>query len=94
MEWLNSAGEWQAVLAIGVILLGGLMWLIRNEIAKRPRDDNAAAELVADHGKTLRDAVDRIEHAQLELHTDIRTIAANLQRHLEHHLNAHGGKDA
>lgn len=65
-EWIDSPGEFLTVLLIAAALFGGLSWLIRAVAALQH-------ETSPNSGKTLRDAVDRIE--------------TKLDRHIEWHIN-------
>ena len=85
--WFDSPGDWEALLGILIILLGGLTWLIRTEVKKNGKSIAAnSAEMIPNHGSSLRDAVDRIERRISEIHTDVRAVDSKLTHHIDWHL--------
>jgi hypothetical protein len=83
--------------AIMVPVLGGLLYIIRAEIRKNTATTDATHEqMIPNHGTSLRDAVDRIEHGRLEdralykqlisdVHADVRYVVARVDRHIDDH---------
>lgn len=98
-DWLDTPGEILAVLTILSILLGGLIWLIRNTQTLKPN-----------HGSSMRDAVDRIESTQLEhrkeqredmlrlegqiaaMRIDVSDVHDRISKHVQWHLDHAEGK--
>ena len=88
-----------AVTAVLVPLLGLLMYVIRAEIRRNTKTtDDTHAQMIPNHGSSLRDAVDRIERRQHEdretyreliadVHTDVRATRADLAQHIQWHVN-------
>ena len=82
---------------IMVPLVGALLYIIRAEIRKNSAVTDATHEqMIPNHGTSLRDAVDRIEHGRLEdralyqqlihdVHTDVRYVRDRVDRHVEGH---------
>jgi len=66
-EWIDSPAEALTLLTIIGVVVAGLTWLIRAQIAQM-------RELKPNHGSSLRDAVDRIERSQSEMLKDIREL--------------------
>lgn len=66
-EWIDSPAEALTLLSILGVVLAGLTWMIRAQIAQM-------RELKPNHGSSLRDAIDRIERAQREIIVDIRDL--------------------
>jgi hypothetical protein len=60
-DWLDTPGEAVTVIAIVTAVFGGLFWLIDARVSK------VLHEVTPNSGKSLRDAVDRIEH-KLDTH--------------------------
>lgn len=74
------------VTAIMVPMLAGLLYIIRAEIRKNSAVTDAThAQTVPDHGKSLRDAVDRIEHRIDSVHDDITYVRGRVDRHIDDH---------
>lgn len=53
-NWLDSPGDWLAILTAIALLLGGLVWIIRGQIAQLQK------EMVPNGGASMRDSIDRI----------------------------------
>jgi hypothetical protein len=66
-EWIDSPAEVLTLLSILGVVLAGLTWMIRAQIAQMK-------ELKPNHGSSLRDAIDRIERSQREMTKDIREL--------------------
>lgn len=66
-EWIDTPAEALTLLTIIGVVVAGLTWLIRAQIAQM-------RELKPNHGSSLRDAVDRIERSQAEMLKDIRDL--------------------
>lgn len=66
-EWTDSPAEVLTLLSIVGVVIAGLTWLIRAQIAQMK-------ELKPNHGSSLRDAIDRIERNQTEMVKDIREL--------------------
>ena len=77
--------------AVILAVLGGGMYVIRAEVLKGNEvTDQAHAEMIPNHGSSLRDAVDRMESRLHDVHTDVREIRKNQQDHLDWHLKREG----
>jgi hypothetical protein len=60
-DWLDTPGEVVAIIAIATAVFGVLFWLIDARVGK------VLHEVTPNSGKSLRDAVDRIEN-KLDTH--------------------------
>lgn len=60
-EWLDSSGEVLTVVTLATAVFGGLFWLIDVRVGK------ILHEVTPNSGKSMRDAVDRIEN-KLDTH--------------------------
>ena len=88
-----------AITAVIVPILGLLMYVIRAEIRRNSAvTDETHAQMIPNHGSSLRDAVDRIERRQHEdretyreliadVHTDVKATRADLANHIDWHMN-------
>lgn len=88
-----------AVTAVLVPLLGLLMYVIRAEIRRNTKvTDQTAAQMIPNHGTSMRDAIDRIERRQKEdreayqgliadVHQDVKATRADLANHIDWHMN-------
>lgn len=86
-SWFDSPGDIEALLAIVVLLLGGLTYLIRAEVKKNGKAiDSGNNQMIPNHGTSLRDAVDRIEARMAEIHSDVRNVDRKLDSHISWHL--------
>lgn len=84
-EWLDTPQEAFTILSLFAIVLSGLVWLIRAQIAQM-------RELKPNHGSSMRDAIDRIERMINEQHIDIREIRADVNRvhgRISDHIHDH-----
>lgn len=84
-EWLDTPQEAFTILSLFTIVLSGLVWLIRAQIAQM-------RELKPNHGSSMRDAIDRIEKMMNEQHIDIREIRADVNRvhgRISDHIHDH-----
>lgn len=84
-EWLDTPQEAFTFLSLFAIVLSGLVWLIRAQIAQM-------RELKPNHGSSMRDAIDRIERMINEQHIDIREIRADVNRvhgRISDHIHDH-----
>jgi hypothetical protein len=67
--------------------MGALLYIIRAEIKKNTRSTEATeAQMIPNHGTSLRDAVDRIEKRMGEIHTDVRAVDSKLSHHIDWHM--------
>ena len=81
---LWSAGIVAAVAAIA----GGLAALHRLLTgALNRRLDDVSSQLRRNGGSSLRDAVDRIEEKQAQIHIDLREARQRLDDHIAYHLD-------
>jgi len=86
---MPEASEIGWTVAILVPCMGALLYIIRAEIRKNTRSTEATeAQMIPNHGTSLRDAVDRIEKRMTEIHIDVRNVDGKLDRHLEHHIDS------
>lgn len=83
-DWANDPTDWEAILTALIIVMGVIGWLIRAEVRKNT-DETAAshAQLIPNHGTSLRDAVDRLEASLALLHTDVKDNARYARQDLE-----------
>ena len=82
---------------VAVIVLGGLLYLIRAEIARNTTATKANSDqMQPNHGASMRDAVDRIERTQREdratyirmigeVHEDVVYVRDRVDRHVRDH---------
>lgn len=83
---MPEPSEVGVIIATVVALLGGLMYLIRAEIRKgNDVADESLAQMVPNHGASLRDAVDRIEGHIGELRQDVGYLRERVDRHVDTH---------
>lgn len=75
--WFDSPSDIGSVLGIASIVLGALLWLIRNEIAKTRK------EMKPNHGSSLRDQIDILVERQTDVVRDVRDIRAVVEAHNE-----------
>ena len=78
-----AAGVVAAITAISVGL-AGLYRLLTASLSKRL--DDVSSQLRRNGGSSLRDAVDRIEEKQAQIHTDVREVRERLDDHITWHL--------
>ena len=82
-EWIDSPAEVLTLLSILGVVLAGLVWMIRAQIAQMK-------ELKPNHGSSMRDAVDRIEIALQEIRVDIRDLRKADKEQAERLFNSVG----
>lgn len=82
-EWVDTPAEVLTLLTILGVVVAGLTWLIRAQIAQM-------RELKPNHGSSLRDAIDRIEKNQSEIQKDIRELRAQHNEMNERLFNSVG----
>lgn len=76
-----------AVIGALVVATTGLAALHRLVFGPVRKDiENIQSQLVKNSGTSLRDAVDRTEKKQAEIHEDLRRIANRLDEHIQWHL--------
>ena len=76
-----------AVIGALVVTTTGLAALHRLVFGPVRKDiENIQSQLVKNSGTSLRDAVDRTEKKQEEIHEDLRRIAERLDTHIQWHL--------
>jgi len=66
-DWIDSPAELTTIFTIVAFVMAGLIWLIRAQIAQMK-------ELKPNGGSSMRDAVNRIERALMEMHAEIREL--------------------
>jgi hypothetical protein len=79
---------WAAAVVIAITAIaGGLAALYRLLTASlSKRLDDVSSQLRRNGGSSLRDAVDRIEEKQTQIHTDVREVRERLDDHITWHL--------
>ena len=79
---------WAATIVVAVTAIaGGLVALYRLLTgALNKRLDDISSQLRRNGGTSLRDAVDRIEEKQTQIHTDVREVRERLDDHITWHL--------
>lgn len=82
-EWIDTPPEALTLLSIFGVVMAGLVWLIRAQIAQM-------REMKPNHGSSMRDAIDRIERAQEALLTDIRELRSQHNEMNERIFNSVG----
>jgi uncharacterized protein with von Willebrand factor type A (vWA) domain len=82
-EWIDSPAEVLTLLSILGVVLAGLVWMIRAQIAQMK-------ELKPNHGSSMRDAVDRIEIALQEIRVDVRDLRKADKEQAERLFNSVG----
>jgi len=82
-EWIDSPAEVLTLLSILGVVLAGLVWMIRAQIAQMK-------ELKPNHGSSMRDAVDRIEIALQEIRVDVRDLRTADKEQAERLFNSVG----
>ena len=79
---------WAAAIVVAITAIaGGLVALYRlltGALSKRL--DEVSSQLHRNGGSSLRDAVDRIEEKQTQIHTDVREVRERLDDHITWHL--------
>ena len=79
---------WAAAIVVAITAIaGGLVALYRllpGALSKRL--DEVSSQLRRNGGSSLRDAVDRIEEKQTQIHTDVREVRERLDDHITWHL--------
>lgn len=73
--WLDSPSDISAVVGTITVVLGALLWLIRNEIAKTRK------EMQPNHGSSMRDQIDILVERQGDVVRDVRDIRAVVEAH-------------
>lgn len=95
---MNVEPGWLTIIitVISLVIASG-MYVIRAEVRKGNTAVNRnGAELVPNHGSSMRDAIDRIERRQAEdrelfldriddVHDDIRDVQSRLNGHIDNH---------
>lgn len=82
-EWIDTPPEALTLLSIFGVVMAGLVWLIRAQIAQM-------REMKPNHGSSMRDAIDRIERVQEALLTDIRELRSQHNEMNERIFNSVG----
>ena len=79
---------WAAAVVIAITAIaGGLVALHRLLTgALSRRLDEVSSQLRRNGGSSLRDAIDRIEEKQTQIHTDVREVRERLDDHITWHL--------
>ena len=79
---------WAAAVVIAITAiaagLAALYRLLTASLSKRL--DDVSSQLRRNGGSSLRDAVDRIEEKQAQIHTDVREVRERLDDHISWHL--------
>lgn len=87
-----------AITAVLVPLLGLLMYVIRSEIRRNTKTtDETHAQMIPNHGSSMRDAIDRIERRQeedrasyraliVDVHNDVKATRQDLATHINWHM--------
>lgn len=79
--WLGAiAAAFVSVSASMMVLKKWLLADLRNDL------DDVRSQLHRNSGKTLRDAVDRIEERQSAIAADVRRVTERLDNHISFHL--------
>ena len=74
-DWFDSPSDIALDITIFVAVLGALTWLIKSKV------DRIAHEMFPNSGKSMRDAINRIE-------ANSERIEAKLDNHIEWHLDS------
>lgn len=75
------------ITAVMVPVLAGLLYIIRAEIRRNTQTtDDTHAQVIPNHGTSLRDAIDRMERQLSEVHLDVRQTRSDLANHIDFHL--------
>jgi uncharacterized membrane protein len=75
------------ITAVMVPVLAGLLYIIRAEIRRNTKTtDDTHAQVIPNHGTSLRDAIDRMERQLAEVHIDVRQTRSDLANHIDFHL--------
>jgi uncharacterized membrane protein len=79
---------WAAAIVVAITAIaGGLVALHRLLTgALSRRLDEVSSQLRRNGGSSLRDAIDRIEEKQTQIHTDVREVRERLDDHITWHL--------
>jgi uncharacterized membrane protein len=79
---------WAAAIVVAITAIaGGLVALHRLLTgALSRRLDEVSSQLRRNGGSSLRDAIDRIEEKQTQIHTDVRDLRQRLDDHISWHL--------
>jgi hypothetical protein len=79
---------WAAAVVIAITAIAGglaaLYRLLTGSLSKRL--DEVSSQLHRNGGSSLRDAVDRIEEKQAQIHLDVREVRERLDDHISWHL--------
>ena len=87
-EWADSPADWEAILAVLISASLILGYLIRAEMKRNTKATEAnGAQMIPNHGTSLRDAVDRIEKRMTEIHIDVRAVDSKLSHHIDWHMD-------
>ena len=91
-SFLDSPGDWAAIVTIVVALMAGLLWLVRGEIQKATRQiqpkANGGLSLTDLHAKTdlvfarQSDLADDVKDIRTELKDGLATAQQRLDSHL------------
>jgi len=63
-DWADTPGEFLTILSIVAVVMSGVLWLIRAQVAQMK-------ELRPNGGSSLRDAINRIEDRQMKIQDKI-----------------------
>jgi uncharacterized membrane protein len=79
---------WAAAIVVAITAIAGglvaLHRLLTGALSKRL--DEVSSQLRRNGGSSLRDAIDRIEEKQTQIHTDVRDLRQRLDDHISWHL--------
>ena len=79
---------WAAAIVVAITAIAGglvaLHRLLTGALSKRL--DEVSSQLRRNGGSSLRDAIDRIEEKQTQIHTDVREVRERLDDHITWHL--------
>jgi uncharacterized membrane protein len=79
---------WAAAIVVAITAIAGglvaLHRLLTGALSKRL--DEVSSQLRRNGGSSLRDAIDRIEEKQAQIHTDVREVRERLDDHITWHL--------
>lgn len=76
-------------ISAAIIAIAGAIAILHRIFFKKLNDklESIQKELRPNHGTSLRDAVNRIEQAQVEIKADAKEIRAKVDDHIEWHLD-------
>lgn len=82
-NWAETATGLAAATTVIGAIFAALVWLIRSQ-------QRSGAQLERNGGRSLRDAIDRIERTQNEVREDVRDIRDTVHRHHDQAMGAIG----